>query len=52
MGTAVDPGESMEMAVARGTTWLNCCHDVTALTTGYESAMQQTNRIIENTSPL
>ena len=52
MGTAVDPGESMSLAVSRGTTWLNCCHDVTAITTGYLSAMQQTNHIIENTDLL
>ena len=50
MGTAVDPGESMRLAVERGTTWLNCCHDVTALTNGYESAMQHTEEIVNNTS--
>ena len=50
MGTAVDPGESMVLAVERGTTWLNCCHDITAITRGYESAMQETDLIIENTT--
>jgi 4-hydroxy-2-oxoheptanedioate aldolase len=50
MGTAVDPGESMGMAVARGATWLNCCHDVTALTTGYESAMVKTDQIVASTN--
>lgn len=50
MGTAVDPGEPMSMAVARGATWLNCCHDVTALTTGYESAMVKTDQIVASTN--
>ena len=52
MGTAVDPGEPMAMAVTRGATWLNCCHDVTALTAGYESAMVKTDQIVASTNQI
>ena len=45
MGTAVDPGEAMELAIDKGTTWLNCCHDVTALTVGYSQAFNETDSI-------
>ena len=46
MGTAVDPGEAMELAVDKGTTWLNCCHDVNALTIGYSHAINETDKIV------
>ncbi len=42
MGTAVGPGESMRRVVAKGTRWLNCCHDMSALTSGLRSARQAT----------
>jgi hypothetical protein len=46
MGTAVDPGEPMRVVVEKGTRWLNCCHDVTALINGYSHALQTTKDII------
>ncbi|MDA1258213.1 MAG: aldolase/citrate lyase family protein [Chloroflexi bacterium] len=46
MGTAVDPGPAMQLAIERGATWLNCCHDVNALTIGYSSAMAETDKTI------
>ena len=46
MGTAVDPGEAMELAVDKGTTWLNCCHDENALTIGYSHAINETDKIV------
>jgi 2-keto-3-deoxy-L-rhamnonate aldolase RhmA len=46
MGTAVDPGEAMAAAVERGARWLNCCHDVTALVSGYTKAMRDTDEIL------
>lgn len=48
MGTAVDPGDAMKLAVERGTTWFNCCHDVNALTIGYTSAMEATEATIQS----
>ena len=46
MGTAADPGEPMRAVVKKGTRWLNCCHDVTALINGYSHALQTTKDII------
>ena len=42
MGTAVGPGASMRRAVAKGTRWLNCCHEMSALTSGLRRARQST----------
>ena len=42
MGTAVGPGASMRRVVAKGTRWLNCCHEMSALTSGLRSARQST----------
>lgn len=47
MGTAVDPGEPMRTVVEKGTRWLNCCHDVTALINGYSHARHTTNQILK-----
>jgi 2-keto-3-deoxy-L-rhamnonate aldolase RhmA len=46
MGTAVNPGEPMHNVVEKGTRWLNCCHDVTALIDGYSHALQATKGVI------
>lgn len=46
MGTAVGPGEQMRAVFERGTRWFNCCHDVTALTVGYEGALGATKDIL------
>ncbi len=46
MGTAVDPGEPMRVVVQKGTRWLNCCHDITALINGYTHARNATNEIV------
>ena len=46
MGTAVDPGESMHIAVEKGTRWLNCCHDITALVNGYADALRATEKTV------
>ena len=46
MGTAVNPGEPMRTVVEKGTRWLNCCHDVDALISGYSQARQATVDII------
>ena len=48
MGTAVDPGEAMRQAVERGTRWLNCCHDLTALRNGFSQARTATDKIVKN----
>ena len=42
MGTAVGPGASMRRVVAKGTRWLNCCHEMSALTSGLGRARQST----------
>ena len=47
MGTAVDPGEPMRVVVEKGTRWLNCCHDVTALINGYSHARNATDEIVK-----
>ena len=47
MGTAVDPGESMRLAVEKGTRWLNCIHDMNALMNGYGKALQATQEILD-----
>ena len=49
MGTAVDPGESMGIAVEKGTRWLNCIHDMNALMNGYGEALRATQDIVEAT---
>ena len=46
MGTAVNPGAPMRNVVEKGTRWLNCCHDVTALIKGYSHALQATVDLI------
>ena len=46
MGTAIGPGESMRTVVEKGTRWLNCCHDVTALIEGYSQNWQATAEIV------
>jgi 4-hydroxy-2-oxoheptanedioate aldolase len=46
MGTAVGPGEPMRQVVQRGARWLNCCHEVTALRSGYEQAFRATGEIV------
>ena len=48
MGTAVNPGDAMKLAVERGTTWLNCCADVDAITNGYASGLEATEAIINS----
>ena len=47
MGTAVDPGEPMRVVVEKGTRWLNCCHEVTALINGYTHARNATDEIVK-----
>ncbi len=42
MGTAVGPGASMRRVVAKGTRWLNCCHEMSALTSGLCRVRQST----------
>ena len=42
MGTAVGPGASMRRVVAKGTRWLNCCHEMSALTSGLRAVRQAT----------
>lgn len=42
MGTAVGPGASMRSVVAKGVRWLNCCHEMSALTSGLRRARQAT----------
>lgn len=42
MGTAVGPGAAMRRVVAKGVRWLNCCHEMSALTSGLRRARQST----------
>ena len=51
MGTAVNPGDAMKLAVERGATWLNCCADVDAITNGFTSGLEATEAIIKSSQP-
>ena len=46
MGTAVDPGTPMLTVAEKGTTWFNCCHDITALSNGYLQGLEATVDIV------
>ena len=47
MGTAVDPGEGMRLAAARGTRWFNSCHELTAIRAGYGRAREAAAEIVK-----
>jgi 4-hydroxy-2-oxoheptanedioate aldolase len=51
MGTAVDPGAPMRMALEMGARWLNCSRDTTALLSGYGQARQATLEIAATARP-
>lgn len=48
MGTAVHPGEPMRKVIEKGTRWLNCYHELAALGSGYRSALEATNELLNN----
>ena len=50
MGTAVDPGAEMAEVVKRGVRWLNCCHELRAVTAGYGNALAESKAIVDNHS--
>lgn len=46
MGTAVNPGEEMAEAVKRGARWLNCCHELRAVTEGFSKSLKGACEIV------
>ena len=48
MGTAADPGAEMAEAVRLGVRWLNCCHELRAVTAGYGNALAESKAVVDN----